>query len=310
MGARLSLDAPAKLAVSAMAHITQCTCNITPYNKSPLLTPLLHVVNQEQLRSIQKKLYEAAKDCDRTNINKMKHIVTHDQFVEAMKEAEIESEGMFKAVSSSKQTTQPLPLFVDVEILEKFFTLYDKYGKGEVNAAEYVTALAPLVKGELEDKMKRKWRYSLKELRRYHAGLVSIVAFDVYTFQREQRVSARELMQWMTWAFSAAEYCGDRVPTDEALDALCDAVLEDIGEGDEIEFAQAREVIAKSRTLEDFLEQVINCLVVVETQSWQELNRMYAFRRRRGRLSLERQFEIPVCLPRGRSVRDEEYRLR
>lgn len=44
---------------------------------------------------------------------------------------------------------------IDVEILEKFFTLYDKYGKGEVNAAEVLTALAILVRGEVEDKMKR-----------------------------------------------------------------------------------------------------------------------------------------------------------
>lgn len=85
-------------------------------------------------------------------------------------------------------------------------------------------------------------------------------------FQREEKLSPRELLQWMTWAFSPAEYCGDRVPTEEALDALCDSVLEDMGPEEGIDFSRAREVVVKSRTMKDFLEQVGWCCLYMSMQ--------------------------------------------
>ena len=93
----------------------------------------------------------------------------------------------------------------DAEILDRLFTMFDKTGDNQVNFREFVVGIAPLISGDVADKLQ--------------------FSFSLYDLDGTGQLRPSEMIFVLTSMNNVASYFGDPVMTHEQVEQLVEDVF-------------------------------------------------------------------------------------
>mmetsp|Transcript_33602 Transcript_33602/g.106190 ORF Transcript_33602/g.106190 Transcript_33602/m.106190 type:complete len:199 (-) Transcript_33602:367-963(-) len=131
-------------------------------------------IEKDQLRTLQRKFMELAKRQGNPNT------ITSDEFGEALQAVGIHES--------------------DAEILNRLFVMLDKSGDDQINFREFAVGIAPLITGDVMEKM--------------------AFSFQLYDQEESGRISQAEMLFVLTAMNNTASYFGDPVMTPDQVEEV------------------------------------------------------------------------------------------